>query len=61
MQDIRDIIDETFSAMCKEYDEIFKEFYPGLESAGFNESNLVQNYDRSNGELVWVAVVGMLG
>lgn len=44
MKDIQSIIDETFSAMCKEYDEIFKEFYPGLESAGFNESNLVQKF-----------------
>lgn len=44
MKDIQSIIDETFSAMCNEYDEIFKEFYPGLESAGFNESNLVQKF-----------------
>lgn len=44
MKDIQSIIDETFSSMCKEYDEIFKEFYPGLESAGFNESNLVQKF-----------------
>lgn len=44
MKDIKCIIDETFSAMCREYDEIFKVFYPGLESAGFNESNLVQKF-----------------
>lgn len=44
MKDIKSIIDETFSAMCKEYDEVFKEFYPGLKSAGFNESNLVQKF-----------------
>ena len=44
MKDVKSIIDETFSAMCKEYDEIFKDFYPGLKSAGFNESNLVQKF-----------------
>ena len=44
MKDIKSIIDEAFLAMCTEYNEIFKDFYPGLKSAGFNESNLVQKF-----------------
>jgi hypothetical protein len=44
MKDIKSIIDEAFLAMCTEYNEIFKNFYPGLKSAGFNESNLVQKF-----------------
>ena len=53
MKDIQSIIDETFSAMCNEYDEIFKEFYPGLESAGFNESNLVQKFIKNPNTITW--------
>lgn len=44
MKDIKSIIDETFSAMCKEYDEVFKIFYPAQGSAGFNEANQVQKF-----------------
>ena len=44
MKDIKNIIDEIFSAMCKEYDEIFKIFYPAQGSAGFNEANQVQKF-----------------
>ena len=44
MKDVKSIIDETFSAMCKEYDEVFKIFYPAQGSAGFNEANQVQKF-----------------
>lgn len=44
MKNIKDIIDETFSAMYEEYESIFKIFYPGQGHAGFNEANLVQKF-----------------
>lgn len=44
MKDVKSIIDETFSAMCKEYDDVFKIFYPAQGSAGFNEANQVQKF-----------------
>ena len=44
MKDIKSIIEEIFSAMLKEYDEIFKIFYPAQGSAGFNEANQVQKF-----------------
>lgn len=58
MKDIKSIIDETFSAMCKEYDEVFKIFYPAQGSAGFNEANQVQKFmfhykQTSPSSIVW--------
>ncbi len=37
-------IDKIFADMCNEYEAVLGVFYPGQESAGFNESNLVQKF-----------------
>lgn len=38
------IINQVFSDVIDEYQEIFRQFYPGKKSAGFNEANQVGKF-----------------